>query len=233
MKFLRLTTVTSMAVFYLLAPQDQLMAQEPQEHSVASLINDSDEIAGFSETSTPNPMVATTVKLYPTHLSFGSVRVDVTSSPKTVTLTNLGTSSLSIYGIAITGTDRGDFFQTHTCGTKLARGASCSIKVTFRPTVSGTRTAALSIRDNGAGSPQMVPLDGTGVRFFAGVCSASSNNKLTGGCISNAIGGLCLGSSGGTACPVGSVAIKPGQVFCRQFLRDVPVDGARHCSVVR
>ena len=112
--------------------------------------------------------IGTKAKLSPTSLSFGSVVIDTTSSPQTVTLTNVGTSSLSITGIAITGTNAGDFAQTHNCGTSLTGLKSCSINVTFRPTASGTRAGALSISDNGGGSPQTVPLKGTGV---AGRCT--------------------------------------------------------------
>ena len=112
--------------------------------------------------------IGTTAKLSPTSLNFCTVAIGTTSAAKTVTLTNVGTTSLSITGIAITGTNTGDFAQTHTCGTSLAAGASCSINVTFKPTASGTRTATLSISDNGGGSPQSVPLTGTGV---AGSCT--------------------------------------------------------------
>jgi hypothetical protein len=34
--------------------------------------------------------------------------------------------------------------------------------VTFKPTATGTRTAAVSVTDNGGASPQIVPLTGTG-----------------------------------------------------------------------
>src|SRR5437667_7712622 len=78
------------------------------------------------------------------------------------------TTTLSIIGIGITGTNAGNFAQTHTCGTSLVAGASCSISVTFKPTALGTRTATLNISDNGGGSPQRVSLSGTGV---AGRCS--------------------------------------------------------------
>jgi Cep192 domain 4 len=167
MKSVRLTSVISMTLFSLLALQGHLTAQELQKHSFTNLINDTDEIAGFSETSTPDPLVTTTVRLYPTHLSFGSIAIGNHSSAQTVTLTNGGSSSLTIYGIAITGTDPRDFAQTHTCGPKLAGGAICIIKVTFYPRDLGPRTAALSIYDNGGGSPQRIPLSGTG---FAGLC---------------------------------------------------------------
>jgi len=131
-----------------------------------------DNAAG-SPQKVPVSGIGTTAKLSPTSLSFGTVAIGTTSPAKTVTLTNVGTTSLSITGIAITGTNTGDFAQTHTCGTSLAAGASCSINVTFKPTASGTRTATLSISDNGGGSPQSVPLSGTGVGSctpFGGRC---------------------------------------------------------------
>src|SRR2546426_1128375 len=57
----------------------------------------------------------------------------------------------------ISGFNASNFAQTHTCGSSLAAGASCTISVTFKPTASGTRSAALSVTDNAAGSPQKVP----------------------------------------------------------------------------
>jgi probable HAF family extracellular repeat protein len=57
-------------------------------------------------TSGPN------VTLAPTSLAFGTVAIGTTSPAKTVTLTNVGTTTLTINGIAITGTNAGDFAQT-------------------------------------------------------------------------------------------------------------------------
>jgi probable HAF family extracellular repeat protein len=106
--------------------------------------------------------VGTTAELSPTSLSFGTVAIGTTSPAKTVTLTNVGATALTISGIAMTGADAGDFAQTHNCGTSLAAGASCSISVLFKPTASGARSAALSVTDNAGGSPQHVALGGTG-----------------------------------------------------------------------
>jgi len=106
--------------------------------------------------------IGTTAKLSPISLSFGSVVVGTTSAAKTVTLTNIGTTALSITGITITGMNPGDFSQTHTCGTSLAAGTNCTISLKFKPAATGTRSAALSISDNAAGSPQKVSLSGTG-----------------------------------------------------------------------
>src|ERR1700688_2026906 len=103
-----------------------------------------------------------TVTLTPTSLNFGTVATGVTSPAKTVTLKNSGNASLTITAIALTGTNSGDFPETTTCTSSLAAGASCTIKVQFKPSAIGARSAAVSITDNAAGSPQQVPLSGTG-----------------------------------------------------------------------
>ena len=120
-----------------------------------------DNAAG-SPQKVPLSGIGTTAKLSPTSLNFGVVAIGVTGAAKTVTLTNLATTSLTISGITITGTNATDFRQTHTCGSSLAAGARCMISIKFKPTASGTRTAALSVTDNAAGSPQKVPLSGIG-----------------------------------------------------------------------
>src|SRR5207247_1743426 len=101
--------------------------------------------------------------LSPTSLTFPAQAIGTTSAAKTVTLNNTGTTSLTISSIAITGTNAGNFAQTHTCGSSLAAGASCTMSVTFKPTTSGLRSAALSVSDSAAGSPQIASLSGTGV----------------------------------------------------------------------
>ena len=106
--------------------------------------------------------MGTVVKFAPATLNFGSVPVGQSSTPKTTTLTNTGTTSLSITSVSFTGTAAGDYSQTNTCGTTVAAGASFTISVTFMPTATGTRSAQLSVSDNGGGSPQKVTLTGTG-----------------------------------------------------------------------
>jgi hypothetical protein len=96
-------------------------------------------------------------------LNFGSVTVGTTTAAKTITLTNIGTTALTITSIALTGTGGGDYLQTHTCGASLAAGASCSISVQFKPTVTGARSAVIKVADNAGGSPQQVPLSGKGI----------------------------------------------------------------------
>jgi hypothetical protein len=104
----------------------------------------------------------TFVQLVPTKLNFGTQPVGTRSLAKKITLTNKGSVTLNISGIAITGGDAGDFAETNNCGKSVGSGASCFIKVTFEPLVKGKRTADVSVYDNGGGSPQKVGLTGTG-----------------------------------------------------------------------
>ena len=113
------------------------------------------------------------VGLSPTTLTFGGQLLTTTSAAQTVTLTNTGGGPLTINSIAASG----DFAQTNTCPpstSTLAAGANCTINVTFAPTATGTRNGTLSITDNAAGSPQTVPLTGTGWDFTLTAPSSES-----------------------------------------------------------
>jgi len=106
---------------------------------------------------TVNP-IASGITLTPSSLLFGTVVVGQSSASKTATLTNGGSVTLNIGSIVTSG----DFSQTNTCGSTLAAGNSCLIKVTFSPTQTGARTGTLSVNDNASNSPQTVSLSGTG-----------------------------------------------------------------------
>jgi hypothetical protein len=81
-----------------------------------------------------------------------------TSAASQVTVTNLLNRSLTVSGI----TASGDFAQTNTCGSSLAGGASCVIRITFTPTAKGTRTGKVKISYNAPDSPRVVSLSGIG-----------------------------------------------------------------------
>jgi hypothetical protein len=106
----------------------------------------------------------TDVRLSPTHFNFGMQRVGTTSRAKSFTVTNVGSATLNLSNITIAGADPADFaIATNTCGTMLGVGANCTVSVTFTPTITGARSATLSISDDGGGSPQTVSLAGTGM----------------------------------------------------------------------
>jgi hypothetical protein len=106
--------------------------------------------------------IGTEVKLSAAKLTFPVTTVGKASASQTVTLTNAGTTALSITSISLTGTDPADFKDTKTCGTSVPAGGSCSIAVVFQPRATGARSANLAVADNGGASPQQVTLTGTG-----------------------------------------------------------------------
>jgi probable HAF family extracellular repeat protein len=163
--------------------------------------------------------------LSPSSLTFPTQVIGTTSAAKTVTLKNTGTASLTISSIAITGTNAEDFAQTHTCRSSLAAGASCGISVTFKPTASGTRTAAVSVTDNAAGSPQKVAFSGIGV----------NGGTLTGYCVHGFFDPHlgCGITSDPTQCPPGALAINPVTLACgRPGQGPFFVDEGRSCRVL-
>ena len=103
-------------------------------------------------------LLAQSVSLSPTSLSFGNQVVNTTSATVNVTLTNSGSALLTL-SVSITG----DYSQTNTCGSSVAAGKKCTISVTFKPTATGTRTGTVTITDNASNSPQTISLTGTGV----------------------------------------------------------------------
>lgn len=100
----------------------------------------------------------TSVRLSAAGLTFAAQKVDTTSPAQVITLTNEGSTALSISGISI----KGNYAQTNTCGTSVKAGGSCAISVTFTPKVVGATNGLLTITDSDATSPQRVTLSGTG-----------------------------------------------------------------------
>ena len=114
------------------------------------------------------PLGSTTlpiVTLSNSSIDFGNQAVGTTSGASVVTLTNVGGATLNITSIAVTGSESADFAQTNTCGASLAINASCTISVTFHPSVAAFRSASITITDNAPGTPHTISLTGTGSGF--------------------------------------------------------------------
>src|SRR5207244_877496 len=97
--------------------------------------------------------------------SFGNQNVGATSAAQVVTLSNPTATALTITSIGFTGTNPGDFGQTNNCPlspSTLATNGTCTINVTFTPTVIGSRSATLTVTDNASNNPQTAGVSGTG-----------------------------------------------------------------------
>ncbi|MCC6273378.1 MAG: choice-of-anchor D domain-containing protein [Deltaproteobacteria bacterium] len=102
---------------------------------------------------------------------------------QTVTVTNIGTSNLTITSLSLGGTDAAAFSQTNNCdGQTLASGDSCTATVTFSSSVVGDFNAILLVASNSSGTPFLVLLgsarsDATG----GGGCSlGATQSRLPG-----------------------------------------------------
>ncbi len=104
----------------------------------------------------------TSVSASPSSLTFATQPIGTKSAKQSVSFTNVGTSIVDIGGVEIVGPNAADFVQTNDCGPTLGAGASCTITVQFQPTLATRETAAIAVTDSAKGSPQMVPLSGTG-----------------------------------------------------------------------
>jgi hypothetical protein len=117
-----------------------------------------------------SPGAVTGVFASPVFLAFGNQIVNTPSSAKTITLFNDSSTALTAIAISFTGTNASDFSQgTSTCTTVLAASSSCTIGVIFKPSTTSSESAALSITDSDASSPQTVSLTGTGTAAPAAV----------------------------------------------------------------
>ncbi len=104
---------------------------------------------------------ASSATLTPTSLAWGIIAIGSSSQPKTATLTNTGSGTLSISSISVVGTESAEFpITANTCGSSLGAGASCKISVEFKPSAEGTQSATLTAVD-GAGT-QTSALSGSG-----------------------------------------------------------------------
>jgi hypothetical protein len=115
-----------------------------------------------SPQTVPLSGTGTAVKLTPGTINFGNQKVGTTSPPQKATLTNVGASALSITSIRLSGGISSAFFESTTCGSNLAPGASCTITVTFTPNTKGPFSSGVQITDSDPTSPNFVFLNGTG-----------------------------------------------------------------------
>lgn len=102
------------------------------------------------------------VSLSSTSLSFGNQETGTTSTPKEVTLTNSGQTSLQLTGLSINGNFA--FASGTTCSnsTMLSPGGTCLIYVSFKPTTRGSKSGSVTITDLTLKGKQSITLSGTG-----------------------------------------------------------------------
>lgn len=110
--------------------------------------------------------------LYPGR-DLGTVLLGSTSPQQPVTLTNNGSSKVSIASIQTFG----NYSQTNNCKSTLAAGASCKINVTYTPVATGIFYGNLEVVDDDPSSPQTVRLRGIGTQVSLSPSSLNFGNQ--------------------------------------------------------
>ena len=113
-----------------------------------------------------------------------SVSQDVgTSATQTITISNFGGTQLNGLGIVFTSDAFAEFSETNDCTVVLLPGASCTVSITFAPTIAGQVTAGLTVSDDSGnmGPGQIVWLNGTGTVPVPPVVVPPPDNGLNNG----------------------------------------------------
>ena len=107
-----------------------------------------------------DPAAAAPMGASPERIDFGGQSMNTTSPARTVTITNLSGSSLTLQSVSVAP---GDPYAVtaHDC-TTLAALATCSVSLTFTPRGAGFAPGVLTL--TGASAAIAVSLDGTGER---------------------------------------------------------------------
>jgi hypothetical protein len=110
--------------------------------------------AALSGTGTAPAPTNFLLDIQPSPADFGQLVVGQVSPPRTLTVRNPGTTANTIGSINLSGPDAAQFqIATNACaGVSLAPGATCSVTVTYNPTDSGTRVAAVVAIGTGGSS---------------------------------------------------------------------------------
>ena len=97
--------------------------------------------------------------LNPLSITFPAQLVGSTSSAISSTITNNGAAGVAVCSVVAGG----DFAQTNSCAGSVPAKGSCSVSITFTPTVHGQRIGFVQIITSDGGSPQAISLLGSAV----------------------------------------------------------------------
>ena len=106
------------------------------------------------------------IEVSPNQLHFGGVAVGTSSSPQTVSVTNLGLATLNIGTIDLGGLNPSQFtLSENTCTeASLSFNQQCTFQVIFHPQSSGSKSAQVVIvSDDPDENPYSLPLTGNGL----------------------------------------------------------------------
>lgn len=100
-----------------------------------------------------------------TNLTFSEQAINSHSEPRRITLTNCGTATLNLEPPLIEGANRQEFImETNTCPSgNLPVGSSCQYEIRFAPATAASKSANITLVNDGLQGTTVISLNGTGV----------------------------------------------------------------------
>lgn len=117
-------------------------------------------VQGTGSGAAPPP--SSTLAFSNANWTFGSHPMGETSGAGSVFVTNTGTSAVTFSSISFSGANPADFKITSNTCSSVGAGGTCRVSFNFTPAATGFRSTNLTFADNASGSPQSIPVGGTG-----------------------------------------------------------------------
>jgi len=123
---------------------------------------------GNLELTIPVTVLAPVITTSSPSLSFGRQSVGVPSRAQVLRLTNISNAPVNILSVSVVG----DFSETDNCtsASPLPVAGTCTVNVTFMPSMPGTRSGTLTITNNARVVPVTLNLSGTGIGTPIALC---------------------------------------------------------------
>ena len=117
--------------------------------------------------------------------NFPNQDINSSSSPLSMTLTNSGNAPLNIASVSFSGDSEFAMQSGCSAGTILQpsnpllgiSAGFCTLTVVFSPTSAGLKNATIIVTDNALGSPQAVPVYGSGQDFSISAAAGSPTSQ--------------------------------------------------------
>jgi len=187
-----------------------------------------------SDSSSPQTVAlsgtGSALKVPVTSVNFGSRGVGKTGPAVPITLTNLGSSPISIGSINYTNSEFS--FSSSTCGTSIPGLSSCQIFSTFTPNAAGTQNGSFTVSDSDPSSPTTITLTGAGAALQFSALNLSFGTADLQKKSSPAT--LAVTNVGSAAVNISSIAIGgavPGDFVIQSNTCGASLNGGANCAV--
>jgi hypothetical protein len=134
-------------------------------------------------------------------LTFANQVLNTTSAAQSLTITNTGSTDLSITNIAASQR----FSETDNC-TALAPGGTCTVNISFAPSVAGSQSGSITVSYGGTTSS--INVSGTGVPLGISSPTLTFPNQLIN--TASAAQGLTITNTGGSNLTINKVTATQG-----------------------